>query len=182
MDTTAIVEKVLQGDVDTFGQIITRYQVIVWHIAACMLKDRDATEDLVQQVFVAAYRSLDTYRRQEDFEKWLKGIARNVIRMELRRRVRESMRLRQHEEKLLASVEGAERAEEQAARLRDIVADCVQTLSEPSQAILDCRYKQGMDFRQIAAQLRRSVEAVRQALFRIRETLRECADRKLAET
>ncbi|MBA4388992.1 MAG: hypothetical protein C0404_13505 [Verrucomicrobia bacterium] len=177
-----IVRKVLAGEIDAFGAIIREYQGTVWAIVACMLRDRSATEDIVQQVFVNAYTKLDQYRAGADFEKWLKGIARNAVRFELRRRVRESLRLKQHQDHLLDLMANEARADEHDATLREVVEACVESLSSSSKEALDLRYRQQMDFGQIAVKLGRTVEATRQVLFRIRDALRECADSKLAKT
>src|SRR6516164_2339442 len=56
-----IVAEVLAGDTQAFAEVVRLYQQDVWRIAAALLRDRDATENLVQQVFVDAYFHLDQY-------------------------------------------------------------------------------------------------------------------------
>ena len=58
-----IVAEVLAGDTQAFAGLVRMYQETVWRIAAALLRDRDATENLVQQVFVDAYFHLDQYAR-----------------------------------------------------------------------------------------------------------------------
>ena len=45
-------------------------------------------DDLAQDTFVVAYRELDSYDPDRDFGKWLRGIARNLVRNELRKQGR----------------------------------------------------------------------------------------------
>ena len=64
--------------------LVRLFQESVWRIAAAMLRDRDATENLVQQVFVDAYLHLDQYEPGTDFGAWIRTVARNRLRKDLR--------------------------------------------------------------------------------------------------
>ena len=68
-----VVAQVLAGNTQAFADIERLYQQDVWRIAAALLRDRDATENLVQQVFVDAYFHLDQYARRTSgrgFRTW----------------------------------------------------------------------------------------------------------------
>ncbi len=95
-----IVAGVLAGDTPAFAGLIRMYQESVWRIAASMLRDRDATESLVQQVFVDAYFHLDQYAPGTDFGAWVRTVARNRLRKELRSAGREDRRLAVYRERL----------------------------------------------------------------------------------
>ena len=79
-DTEALIGRVLAGDTETFAALVRRHEGEVWKVAAAMLGDRAATANLVQQTFVNAYERLEQYRPGHDFTRWLKGIARNLVR------------------------------------------------------------------------------------------------------
>jgi RNA polymerase sigma factor (sigma-70 family) len=71
------------------------------------LQDQSASEDLVQQTFVKAFMSLDNYQTGRDFGAWLRTIARNLLRNELRRRGREDKNLSRYSRWPYSSVHNA---------------------------------------------------------------------------
>ena len=77
--------RVLDGDDDAFGELVVNYQDRVISICAHMLNDRDAGEDLAQEVFLRVYRSKDRYEPRAKFSTWLFRIANNVAMNERRR-------------------------------------------------------------------------------------------------
>jgi RNA polymerase sigma-70 factor, ECF subfamily len=82
-----IIRGVLAGDLAAFGQLVRRYQASVLRFAHNMIRDRHEAEDLGQEVFVAAYRSLHTYDPGRcQFSTWLLVIARNKCLNLMRKR------------------------------------------------------------------------------------------------
>jgi RNA polymerase sigma-70 factor (ECF subfamily) len=176
------LRRVLAGEVDAYEAVVRSYQREVWKVVAAMLHDPGGTEDLVQQVFVNAYLHLFSYQPGTDFGRWIKSIARNLARNQLRARLRETRRMSVYREHLLGRL-GDEAA---AAREEDLLAEalriCRERLPEHGARVLDLRYARALSFEEIAAQLGRTVEAVRQFLLRIRLALRECVERRMVET
>jgi RNA polymerase sigma-70 factor (ECF subfamily) len=84
------VRRCLQGDGEAYRRLIERYQgrisAMMWRFS----RDADVHADLVQDVFVEAYRSLSTYRATAPFEHWLSRIATHVGYQHWRRQKRES--------------------------------------------------------------------------------------------
>ena len=75
------------GDLCAFNRIVTRYQNQVVNLAARMLGSRAQAEDVAQDTFVSAYRSLARFRGG-NLRSWLMRIAANGSRDVLRRRRR----------------------------------------------------------------------------------------------
>ena len=179
-ETDPLVARVLAGDVDAFGAIVDRHQRDVWAVAASALRDREATADLVQQIFVEAYVHLRRYRPGGDFRAWIRGIARNQVREQLRRRAREHRLLQAY----AAHVEDVAADPMEADRRDGAVADaqrrCRKELAAPSVRALALRYEEGLSHAEIASRLGRSVEAVKQLLYRVHVSLRDCIQRRLA--
>src|ERR1051325_5886905 len=99
----SVVMRVLGGEIDAYEAIVRCYQAEVWKVVAAMLLDMPRTEDLVQQTFINAYQHLHHYQRGRDFGAWLKQIARNQVRQEIRGRAREGHRLERYQNQLLQS-------------------------------------------------------------------------------
>ena len=178
-----IVAEVLAGDTQAFAGLVRLYQESVWRIAAALLRDRDATENLVQQVFVDAYFHLDQYARGTDFGAWIRTFARNRLRKELRTAGREDRRLATYRERL------AERLKADADDARDdsdayvaALRGCRQALPPRDAALVRLRYEKGLSFEAIAEKQGQSPEAVQRMISRIRFRLRDCIHHKLNET
>src|SRR6266705_4883934 len=88
-----IVARVLGGDIDAYEAIVRGYQQEVWRVVAAMLLNAQKTEDLVEQTFINAFQHLHRYERGRDFGAWIKEIARNQVRHEIRHCAREDRRL-----------------------------------------------------------------------------------------
>jgi RNA polymerase sigma-70 factor (ECF subfamily) len=173
-----LVEQVLAGDVEAYAEIVRLHQREVWTVVAAMLRDVKTTEDLVQQAFVNAYLHLSQYHPGTEFAHWVKSIARNLVRQELRSRSRETRRMEVYRNHLLHRITDDDSAKD--AGLREALKSCREKLPDHSADILDLRYAKAMSFEDIAAGLGRTVEATRQLLSRVRLLLRDCIERRMA--
>lgn len=73
---TDLVRRTLAGDRDAFARLYDRYARLVRAVAADA--GPSCAEDVVQEVFLRAYRNLKTLRATDRFVPWLVGIARHV--------------------------------------------------------------------------------------------------------
>jgi RNA polymerase sigma factor (sigma-70 family) len=80
-----LIEAAQRGDRDAFGQLVVRYQRMVQAAVYTASGRRDLIEDVTQETFVAAWRSLDRLRDPSRVRPWLYGIARNLARKARRR-------------------------------------------------------------------------------------------------
>lgn len=65
------------GDAPSFGEIVRRYQYLVYTAALQIVKDSAAAQDVAQDTFISAFASLKDLRSMESFPSWLRKIARN---------------------------------------------------------------------------------------------------------
>jgi RNA polymerase sigma-70 factor (ECF subfamily) len=73
-----LVRKAKAGDTAAFGEIVHRYQNLVYATAFQILRNPALAEDTAQEAFVAAFRSLPDLRTESSFPPWLRKIARNL--------------------------------------------------------------------------------------------------------
>jgi RNA polymerase sigma factor (sigma-70 family) len=66
-----IIDKVLSGDQSLYAQLVKRYQNFVFTIALRYTPNREDAEEIAQDVFVKAYRSLADFRGESKFSTWL---------------------------------------------------------------------------------------------------------------
>lgn len=73
-----IIDLVSKGMIDTFGELVERYQMQVFNLSFSLLANRADAEDATQDVFLRAYKSLYTYAGKSLFWSWLRRITVNV--------------------------------------------------------------------------------------------------------
>jgi len=66
-----IINRVLQGEQAQYAELVKRYQSFVFTIALCYTPNREDAEEIAQDVFVKAYRSLADFRGESKFSTWL---------------------------------------------------------------------------------------------------------------
>lgn len=72
------IDRVLDGDISAFAPLVDRHKDMVFSIVLNILKNREDAEEISQDVFLKAYRKLDTFRRDSKFSTWLYRIAYNA--------------------------------------------------------------------------------------------------------
>ena len=79
------VDKVLLGDTEAFEGIVRRWQRPLVNLAYRFCRDAGRAEEMAQEAFLRAYRSLEGWRREAAFSTWLFALATNLYCSELRR-------------------------------------------------------------------------------------------------
>ena len=182
---TSAIERVLGGDTDAYAEVVRAHQADVRRIVAFAVRDFQATEELVQQVFVNAYMGLGGYDACRDFGAWLRSIARNLVRDEVRRAAREHRKLRAYHERLSENLNERLRddaaAQRRHARLREALARCREALGDDARRAVDLRYGRALGFAEVAEALGRTVAATRRMLSRVRVSLRRCIEGRMPD-
>jgi len=84
LDEMALIGKAVQGDLDSFNQLVLAYQGLAYNHALSMLGDRSQAEDVTQEGFMKAFRYIDHFRGGS-FRAWLLRIVTNTAYDLLRR-------------------------------------------------------------------------------------------------
>lgn len=158
------VERFLSGDRQAFVELVQDYQGRVHHFICGFLGTTDEAEDVTQEVFVQAYRSLKGFRGDAMFSTWLFSVARFTCLHHLRdkgadRSVPEDpqsprwLTLPDWEPKPDAVAEASER--EMLAR------KAVEELSPPHRAVIALSFWEGMAYEEISRVLEIPVGTVK---------------------
>jgi RNA polymerase sigma-70 factor, ECF subfamily len=81
----ADVERVQAGDLSAFEGIVRRWQGPLVNLAYRFCRDRGRAEEMAQEAFLRAYRSLAKWRKEAAFSTWLFALATNLYCSEIRR-------------------------------------------------------------------------------------------------
>ncbi|MFA6004678.1 MAG: RNA polymerase sigma factor [Elusimicrobiota bacterium] len=158
-----LVDRFIGGDNDAFHRLFTRYkgkmlQFVRWYAGG----DRDA-EDIVQEIFMEAFKSLKSFRRQSAFNTWLYGLARNVCLHHARKRGK--MKILQEPEDFLEIPDPADhQAALERAESELNVRAAVESLPPLYRAILLLREWEQMSYADIAMTLQVPLGTVRSRL------------------
>jgi len=83
---TQLVEKVREGSMEAFEEIISRYESKVYNLAMRFCRNQEDAEEVLQDVFSTIYAKLDGFRGQSQFSSWMYRIIVNAAFMKLRKR------------------------------------------------------------------------------------------------
>lgn len=85
-DDIFYIEKVKSGQTNHFSYLVEKYQDIVFSIALKVLKNRADAEEMAQESFIKAYKSLHTFKGTAKFSTWLYRITYNNCISEVRKK------------------------------------------------------------------------------------------------
>ncbi|MFZ2490826.1 MAG: sigma-70 family RNA polymerase sigma factor [Thermoanaerobaculia bacterium] len=161
----------LAGDESAFVRLIEQTGAVVCSIALAIVRNVHASEDVAQEVYLAAWNDRRNLRNPASFLPWLRQITRNQARLWLRRHRREL----QVEPAALAAVDA--RPTPEAALLtaeeERVLRDVLDSLPEEVREIVTLYYREGSSSQQVADLLGLSEPAVRQRLSRARARVRD---------
>jgi RNA polymerase sigma-70 factor (ECF subfamily) len=178
-----LVRRCLGGERDAFHELTVRYYRPVGAFLLRRVQRPDIVEDLAQETFLQAYRSLKEGRRPENFASWLFGIAVNCCGKWLRRKRPALFDPADPPDLPAAPPAGAEteEREEQQHRLAALEHG-LAGLSAETRQLLEMKHRHGKTCEQIAAELRQPVGTIKSQLSRAYKALRERLARTGGET
>jgi RNA polymerase sigma factor (sigma-70 family) len=171
-----LIELTRAGDEAAFEALVQRYRSRLLAFCRHMLRSREDAEDVLQEVFAAAYRAMVADEREIRARPWLYRIARNMCLKHLaKRRPAADGGI---EELDVPALGGTLEAVHVREDLRQIVGD-VRELPETQRTALLLREIDGLSYEQIAVAMDTSVPGVKSLLVRARVSLAEAAEGRL---
>jgi RNA polymerase sigma factor (sigma-70 family) len=160
------------GNAGAFETIVDRYQPRLLGFCRQMLGSTEDAEDVLQEVFVNAYRAMLADEREINLRPWLYRIARNRCLNHLRKPTADA----QESMDMVPVVEAASTAEKVSNReeFRQLLSD-VGKLPETQRSALLLREMDAMSYEEIAAAMETSVPSVKSLLVRARISLAEAS-------
>ncbi|HXG63183.1 MAG TPA: sigma-70 family RNA polymerase sigma factor [Planctomycetota bacterium] len=181
-----LLEEARKGSEEAFCGLVRLHQGRVRAYLSAYARDSDVADDLAQEVFLTAYRSLPTYKGDAPLGVWLLGIARHrvlrYLRDEARRRARESRKaaaLVAEFQTERAAAEGDRERPEALDRELQALKECLSALTASGAQIVREHYFQGRPLAALARATGRNESTLRVTLMRLRAALRRCVQGKL---
>jgi RNA polymerase sigma-70 factor, ECF subfamily len=180
-DDLDLVHATQNGDISAFEQLVGRYDRKLFRIALSVTRNREDSQDAVQEAFLKAFQNLAQFREHSQFSSWLIRITLNQSLTKLRkqRTVREvSLDEDFHADREMLPMEVADwspNPEElyRVSELRQILIKTLEELPRILRTVFVLRDIEGLSIDQTAAALNLSHSAVKARLWRARLQLRE---------
>ena len=158
VDDRALVDAVLGGDREAFRTIVDQFQGPVYRASLRVLGSVADAEDVAQESFVTAFRSLATYRGDGPLQAWLVRIAtRTAFRRRAQRRQTADLAAASRVSASTPDPLDSALADERAAAVRAAVA----ALDDPYREVVALRYFGELSLDEVAAATGRNVNTIK---------------------
>lgn len=178
-----LIRRCLANDQTAYGQLLARYRRQVLALVWRMVSDREEAQDLAQEAFIRAFRSLHTFDQTRSFPAWLFRITSNLCVDHYRKRKLDTVSL----------VQGNDDGEERTIDLKseDVGPDeeyadrqgaerldhLIRTLPAPYRIVVLLRHQSDMAYEEIAAALSLPLGTVKARLHRAHKMLKDKLER-----
>lgn len=165
-----------------FDALVHEHQAGLRAFIRAIGADEAWVDDLAQEAFIVAYKKLNLFRPEDDFGKWLRGIARRIVMGERTKRARRYRLMHDGITDILINLGNDEQTEApDLKKTVTIMKTCVDELPESSRDLLCSRYEKGQQAKDLADDLGITAAAIRKKLQRIRQLVRTCMENKTTE-
>ena len=178
-----IIAQVLSGNQQAFAGLVTQYQNYVFTLVLRIIKSREDAEEVAQDVFIKAYRSLKDFRGDSKFSTWLYTIANTTSISFLRKKKLDIQSLDSEKVFEIAdSVDSGFRANliEQKSK-KEMVHQAINMLSADDAEVITLFYQHEQNLQEIGKILGQEPNTVKVRLHRARTRLKEKMERYFLE-
>lgn len=173
-----LVAKAVQGQEDSYKKLVDKYNRPIYFHIRKMIKEQELVEDLVQEVFIKAFKNLATYSNQYAFSTWLYRIATNHTIDYLRKKklptfsISDPIKTKDGEvEVQLPDTSFATDAPIIKHERKAIVQEAIANLPEKYRKVIRMRHMDELSYDEIADELNIPLGTVKAHIFRARELL-----------
>lgn len=137
-----------------------------------------ARDDLFQEVSMTLMKKFDDYDPELPFNRWAKGVARNVLLNHWKKVGRSKVVF--NEEVMDIISDSFEKIEKEASSHQEALESCFEKLPDNSKEVLNYKYRDNLSVDEIALKCNGKFEAIKKMLFRLRSKLRDCIELEVA--
>lgn len=176
-----LIQQTLVGNQSAYADLVKRHQRFVFTLALRFSKNREDAEEIAQDCFVKAYRSLASFQQQSKFSTWLYSIVYTTAMTSLRKKRVETSSIHNEDDSL--QIEGqiavidTNQAENNSRSF--YLNQAIEQLLPDDAAVLTLFYKGEQSVEEISQALGMETNTVKVKLFRARQRLKEKLERNL---
>lgn len=180
---TDLIADVLTGNQQAYAELIRRHQRFVFTLALRFAKNREDAEEIAQDCFVKAYRSLHNFRQTAKFSTWLYSIVYTTAMTFLRKKRLDTVSIDDAETDNYPSLQNhvsaynADQVEQKSKTF--YLNKAIEQLLPDDAAIITLFYKGEQSLEEIGAALGMETNTIKVKLFRARQRLKDKLERML---
>jgi RNA polymerase sigma-70 factor, ECF subfamily len=170
-----LISRCQQGDQDALKEIFNQYHKKVYRIAYGVVRQREEALDIVQEVFIKLFRSIQQFRGKSQFYTYLYRMTMNTS-IDHTRKMKKSLSSRMAEEEGFQLSDDAERRPDRILdhkELEEKVKWAMDQLAPEQKAVLIFREVEGLSYQEIAEATGSSIGTVMSRLHYGRKKVQE---------
>jgi RNA polymerase sigma-70 factor (ECF subfamily) len=169
-----IIAKAQSGDKEAFGLIFEEHHRFIYKFIYAMLGECSLAEELTQETFLRAYKSIYFLRNESTLRTWLCGIAKNVVFSSYRDRKKEKNISAEKPEdlNLLDDKNPAPDANFLNKELNQIIYSALRKLSEDKRIVFILKEMQNLNYQEISEITGNGIPKLKTDLFRAKVEMR----------
>lgn len=175
MEINKYIEKAISGDQTAFTQILNQYWAEVYNFMLKRTGNETDSEDITIETFAKAFKSLEQYNTQFQFNTWLIAIGKNVhIDLLRKRKSAHALDITQEEDLQAQNIpDTALTAEDELIRHQNLayLLSCIKQLKPHYQEVIQLRYFQELSYQEIADELKEPLTNIKIKLLRAKKLL-----------
>lgn len=175
----ALIRRCKKKDREAFDLLFTRCEEQLFRLCYSYARDKDTALDIMQEVYIKVYRSIDSFDESRSFMPWLRKIAANTCINYHRDHNREQQLVLNNMDaeitSHLESLPSPDSLEDEIINrnLARIISHCISQLPEAYRLALSLRYLEDMTYSSIADTLELPLGTVKSNIARGREMLKK---------
>lgn len=181
-----LINQALRGNQSAYESLMKKYKATITHLLFRIIQDPDEINDVVQEVFINAFRSLKSYKREYSFFSWIYKIALNKGIDYLRKKKLQTFSI----DKPIDSFNGDYKFEIPdstyepdkhiiAAQRSTLIEEAINMLPPKYKKVIIMRHQEEKDYAEIAKELKMPIGTVKVHIFRARELLNKFLKNKI---
>jgi len=185
-DDVELVQKAKQGDSKAYDKLVVQYRDVVYAIVYRMVRNKQEAEDLTQEAFIKAHKSIGSFNEDYAFSTWLFKIAtNNCIDFFRKRKLKtysmdETIKYKEGEIKQEYADPDPDVEYEIVANERtQIIRNAIDELPEKYRIVIELRHQKEHSYEQISEDLELPLGTIKARIFRAREMLNKSLRGKL---
>ena len=166
------INLILDGDTNAFSVLVNRYKDLVFTLTMRMLKNREEAEEVAQDSFIKAYKSLNRFKGDSKFSTWIYKIAYNTSldRLKKNRKHYNDVPIDEFTEHQVKTIDNALDNLESKEQTKAI-QDCITLLPSEDGFLLTLYYFDEMSLEEISQTVGLTSNNVKVKIFRARKKL-----------
>ena len=169
---TYYIEQVLEGNINAFSHLVDRHKDKAYNLAFRICGNREEAEEIAQDAFIKAYRSLKNFRKKSSFATWLYRIVYNTAISLVRTRKQRILALEEFPADA-ADFLGFSRNEEEAGEdyRNSLINFALQKIPEEDRGLITLYYYDDLDTEEISKITGINKTGIKVRLFRARKKM-----------